>query len=101
MTKLRNANPADNETNRTSKFQTLFLAGFFLILIGVLVLIVAAVLYGSDSISAGALVFIGPIPIVVGAGSNAQWMILFAIILAVITIMVFLITRKEARTVGG
>jgi uncharacterized membrane protein len=39
--------------------------------------------------------FIGPIPIVLGAGPEAAWMVLLAIIIAVVSIMMFLIMHRE------
>ncbi len=85
---------ASEESSRLRKFLVLFIIGFFLIFIGIIILIVAVVLSG-DSVNFGALIFVGPFPIVVGAGPEATWMVLFAIIIAVLSIIMFLILRRE------
>lgn len=85
----------NKESNRPQKFLILFILGFFIIFVGIIILMVAALLYGEGSVNFGAIIFIGPIPIVVGAGPEATWMILFAIILAVISITMFLILRRK------
>jgi uncharacterized membrane protein len=77
-------------------FLMLFIIGFFIIFTGITILIVAAVLSGS-SVDFGAFIFIGPFPIVVGAGPEATWMVLFAIILAVLSVIMFLILRRETK----
>lgn len=86
-------------TEQSSIFQKLFLLfiiGFFLIFVGIIILMVAAVL-SDGSANFGAFIFIGPFPIVVGAGPEAPWMILFAIILAVLSIVLFLVLRRERK----
>jgi uncharacterized membrane protein len=83
------------------KSLTLFIIGFFIILIGITVLIVATVLHGGSSTNFGTVIFIGPFPIIIGAGPEATWMILFAIILAVLSIMMFLIVRRELKKTEG
>ena len=85
----------NNESNRPQKFLILFVIEFFIIFVGIIILMVAAVLYGNGSVNFGAIIFIGPVPIVVGAGPEATWMVLFAIILAVLSIIMFLIIRRE------
>lgn len=77
------------------KFFLLFIIGFFLIFVGIIILMVAAVL-SDGSANFGAFIFIGPFPIVMGAGPEAPWMI-FAIILAVLSIIMFLVLRRERK----
>ena len=78
------------------KFFLLFVTGFFLIFVGIIILTVATVL-SDGSANFGAFIFIGPFPIVVGAGPEALWMILFAIILAVLSVIMFLVLRRERK----
>lgn len=79
-------------------FLALFFIGFLTILLGVIILlIVAALSYGGGSVNLGALIFIGPFPIVVGAGPEATFMVLVAIILAVLSVIMFFIMRREAK----
>jgi uncharacterized membrane protein len=86
---------ANDENAMPQKFLILFIVGFFIILVGIIILMVTTILYGEDSANFGALIFIGPLPIVVGAGPEATWMFLFAIILAVLSIVTFLIMRRR------
>ena len=84
-----------DNSSKPQKFLILFLAGFFLTLIGIVILVFTTVFYGEGSPSFGAIIFIGPFPIVIGAGPEATWMILFAIILGILSIAMFLILRRE------
>jgi len=72
----------------------LFLAGFFLMFLGAIVLIVASALQGDTNVSMGSVVFIGPIPIVLGAGPHAFFAILLAVILTIAGFIVFFWLRK-------
>ncbi len=85
---------ANAEAGGLQKFLILFFIGFLIIFAGIIILIVGAVLYGSETVNFGAVIFIGPIPIVVGAGPEATWIILFSIILAVLSIIMFVIFRR-------
>ncbi len=75
--------------------------GFVLVFVGIMVILIAAVLYGGGSASAGAVIFIGPFPIVIGAGPDVTWIVLFSIILAVLSIVVFLVMNRRLRRFGG
>jgi uncharacterized membrane protein len=90
----KNSNHINNEPNRPQKFLMLLVIGFFIIFVGIIILMVVALFYGKGSVNFGAIIFIGPVPIVVGAGPEATWMVLFAIILAVLSIIMFLIIRR-------
>lgn len=90
----RGANGENGESAVPQRILMLFIAGFFIIFIGIIIFMVATILYGGGSVNFGAFIFIGPIPIVVGAGPEAAWMILFAIVLAVLSIIMFLIMRR-------
>jgi len=95
MTNNQDGTKCENDENTMShKFLVLFIVGFFLTLVGITILIVATMLYGEGSANFVALIFIGPIPIVVGAGPQAGLLILFAIILAILSIIMFLIMRR-------
>jgi uncharacterized membrane protein len=79
------------------RFLVLFFIGFFIILVGIIFLAVAA-LSSEGSMSFGGFVLIGPFPIVFGAGPEAPWLVLFAIILGVLSVVIFLIMwRKVGR----
>jgi uncharacterized membrane protein len=83
-----------NKSTRVSRVSVLFVLGFFIVLLGIVILAVATLSSGGSA-SYGGVIFIGPIPIVFGAGSQAAWLILFAIVLAALSIIVFLLTRKR------
>jgi uncharacterized membrane protein len=57
--------------------------------------VLTAVFCNEGSISFGIIIFIGPFPMVVGAGPEATWMILLATILSILSIVIFLILRRE------
>jgi len=73
----------------------LFLIGLFLMFAGVIVLVVSALLGGDGTVSGGAIIFVGPIPIVLGAGPHAFLAIVVAAVLTVIGFIVFLWMRRR------
>ncbi len=77
-------------------FLVLFFIGFFIILAGIIFLVIAA-LSSEGSTSFGGFVLIGPFPIVFGGGPGAPWLVLFAIILGVLSLIMFLIMRKSSK----
>lgn len=83
-----------NKSTRVSIVSVLFMLGLFIVLLGIVILAVATLASGGSA-SYGGVMFIGPIPIVFGAGPQATWLILFAIVLAALVIIVFLLTRKR------
>ena len=93
-------NLAESAPQASRRLFLLFVLGFFVIVAGIVVVVVAAMLSSSGSASFGGIIFIGPIPIVFGAGPSAQWLVLFAILLAVLSIVMFLITRRRSDKEG-
>jgi len=75
-------------------FMKVFLAGFILIFIGMLILMIAG-LMGGISQSFGLVVFVGPIPIILGSGKYSLLAILLALILTVLGIIMFIFLRKQ------
>jgi len=86
---------AHDKSGRPQKFLILLILGFFIISLGIIILMIATILYGDGSANFGGVIFIWFIPIVFGAGPEATWMIIFAIIFAVLSIIIFLILRRE------
>jgi uncharacterized membrane protein len=84
-------------TTVSNRFFLLLILGFVLVFVGIAVILVATVLYGSGSASVGAVIFIGPIPIVIGAGPETTVIILFSIIIAVLSIVVLLVMNRKIR----
>ncbi|MBE3116797.1 DUF131 domain-containing protein [Candidatus Bathyarchaeota archaeon] len=80
----------------SSRLFNVLVAGFLLVFVGIIVLVVASVLNGGSA-SGGGVVFIGPIPIVFGAGPDANWLILISIIVAVVSLLLFFLYRRSGR----
>jgi len=102
---LRNIDEENRETvgkglALSYKFFLLLFLGFILIVVGMVVILVASVFYGGGSVSGGAVIFIGPFPIVIGAGPDVTWVVFFSIILAVLSIVVLLVINKKMRWFG-
>jgi uncharacterized membrane protein len=75
--------------------------GFVLVFVGITVVLAAAMLYGGGSANFGAVIFIGPFPIVIGAGPEATLMVLFGIILAVLSVIMLLVMSRRIKESGG
>jgi uncharacterized membrane protein len=64
-------------------------------LIGIIILAVGAAL-GNGSASVGGVIFIGPFPIVFGAGPDAAWLIVISMVLAVVSVILFVLFRRRS-----
>ena len=73
----------------------LLLAGFFLMFAGIVVLLASALFGGEADVSGGAIIFVGPVPIILGAGPDAFLAIILAAVLTVIGFIVFFWMRKQ------
>ena len=80
----------------SSSLFLLLILGFVLVVVGMAVILVAAVL-GGGSASGGVVIFIGPFPIVIGAGPDVSWIVLFSVILAVLSVVMFLVLNRKVR----
>ncbi|MGB9741519.1 MAG: TIGR00304 family membrane protein [Candidatus Bathyarchaeia archaeon] len=85
------------ESGAFRKFLMLFIVGFLMIFVGVIISMVTAAFYGEGTASFGGIIFIGPIPIVFGAGPEALLMVIISVILAVLSIIIFLLLRRELK----
>jgi uncharacterized membrane protein len=70
--------------------------GIALVFIGIAVLVVASVFLGGSG-SVGGVVLVGPIPIVFGAGPDADWLISVSVILTVVSIVLFLVLNTRVK----
>jgi uncharacterized membrane protein len=84
-----------------NRFFLFLILGFILVFVGIIVVSVAVVLYGGGSANFGGVIFIGPFPIVIGAGPDAALMILLGIILAVLSVIMFLVMSRKIKGSGG
>jgi uncharacterized membrane protein len=85
----------------SSRLFLFLILGFSLVVVGIIVILISTVLYGGGSASAGAVIFIGPFPIVIGAGPDVTWIVLFSIILVVLSVVVFLVMNRKISKFGG
>jgi len=74
-------------------FIKIFLIGFLLAFLGMIILMVAGLMEGVSQ-SPGLIVFIGPIPIMLGVGKPSLLAIFLAILLTIIGIVLFFIFRR-------
>ena len=103
---LRSADEENRETVEegitvSSRFLLLLILGFPIVIVGIILILIAAVLYGGGSANAGAVIFIGPFPIVIGAGPDVTWIVLFSMILAVLSVVMFLVMNRKIRRFEG
>ena len=89
--------PEEEGITVSSRLARIMIAGFALIFIGVIILVLALVQNGSGSV--GGVVFIGPIPIVFGAGPDANWLIIIGIIIAVVMIAGLFVFSKRSKRI--
>ena len=90
-------NEDENEDEGITVSSRLFgflILGIALVFVGIAVLAVSSLVLGGSG-SVGVVIFIGPFPIVFGAGPNADWLILIGIILAVLSIVLFLVMNRR------
>jgi uncharacterized membrane protein len=85
----------DRGIEMPSRFFSLLILGLVLVFIGIVVLVVVSVVFGSSG-SVGGVILIGPVPIVFGSGLDAAWLILIGVILTVLSIVLFLVMNRRA-----
>jgi uncharacterized membrane protein len=78
----------------SSRLFGLLILGIVLVFVGIVVLFVVSLVFSSSS-SVGVVVFIGPFPIVFGSGPNAGLLIIIGIILAALSVVLFLLMNKR------
>jgi uncharacterized membrane protein len=71
-----------------------FFASFAMIFLGVILMAIASFTSTQGTASGGAVILIGPIPIVLGSGPESTWLILAAAIITVVSLVAFLLRRK-------
>ncbi len=80
---------------------SLIAAGVILVFVGATLILASAVVGGASSVgSSGVVIFIGPIPIVFGAGPDAGMLILAGAILAAVCVVLFLLWRRGLAAAG-
>jgi uncharacterized membrane protein len=74
----------------------LFLVGFFLIFTGVVFMMASSFVSG-DNVSTGVIIIVGPIPIVVGTGPHAFFVVFLAVVLTVFCLILFFFTKHQEK----
>lgn len=70
-------------------------ASFAMVFIGMILMMIASFTQGRGSTSGGAIILVGPIPIILGSGPESTWMTLLAAAITVIALVAFLLTRRK------
>jgi uncharacterized membrane protein len=91
---------AEEEGGVSSRFFFFLVLGLILVFVGVSVIVVAAFLSGGGSGSFGGAIFIGPFPIVFGVGSDASWVIIISVVLAILSVILFIVMNRRTKTSG-
>jgi uncharacterized membrane protein len=73
----------------------IFLASFALVFIGMVVMMIASFTQGHGTTSGGAVILIGPIPIVLGNGPESAWLIALAAVITAIALVASLLARRK------
>ena len=95
-------NHLKRETSALESFQwstpfKLFVLGFILMFVGIIIMMIATVLFGTSA-GAGAIIWIFPLPpIGFVTGPYAFWVILLGVALTVLGLILFIALRKRAR----
>jgi uncharacterized membrane protein len=102
---MRSAGEESEETveagmNLSNLFFLLLITGFVLIFVGIAVILIAIVFCNASSASVGVVIFIGPFPIVIGTGPDIALIVLFSIIIAVLSIVAFLVLKRRIARFG-
>ncbi len=75
----------------------LLFLGLAIVIVGIIIITVASVLGGGAG-SVGGVIFIGPFPIVFGAGPDAIWLIIVSITVAVLMIVLLFVMRRRGKS---
>lgn len=94
MTCGRFSEHTNEELGILKRYIILLILGFLTIFSGFVILMIAAA-FSDGSTNSGAFILIWPFPIILVAGSEAPWTILLAAILTILSIMMFLVFRRE------
>jgi uncharacterized membrane protein len=83
----------------SSRLFGMLVLGIVLVFVGIAVLAIASTMLGGQT-STGVVIFIGPIPIVFGSGPGSGWLILIGIILAVVSVLFFVMMNRRVGRFG-
>jgi uncharacterized membrane protein len=84
----------DEGSKVPSKLLALLGVGFAIVMIGIIIVAIGAVLRGGSG-SVSGVIFIGPFPIVFGAEPDSEWLIAISIVLAIASVVLFVLLRRR------
>jgi uncharacterized membrane protein len=90
LDKIPSVNPVGGAAYQRNWLSRVMVTGFFIVFVGIVLMVAAALLSGSGGVSGGAVVFIGPIPIILGSGAFSTPLVVLAIVLTVIGLIFYL-----------
>jgi uncharacterized membrane protein len=90
--------PQPQEAATSSLAVKLFLFGFVLMFAGAIILLFSALSGEEGAVSGGVIIFVGPIPIILGAGPYASLAIVLAAVLTIIGFILFFWMRRRVRS---
>lgn len=70
----------------------LYLLGVTIAVVGVVLIFVGSI--GRGDVSAGGVIFIGPVPIVFGSGPDAGQLALISVVIGAAMVILFLLSRR-------
>jgi uncharacterized membrane protein len=79
-------------------FSWIFLASFAMIFIGMVIMMIASFTQSHGTSSGGAVILVGPIPIILGSGPESSWLILLAAVITVIALVASLLARRKMHS---
>lgn len=85
----------EQELRIQRKLLPILIVGFVTMTAGLILVAVATVFIQSGETSFAGIIFIGPFPIIFGAGPGAQWLILVLMTLAVLMLIMLIILRRK------
>ena len=91
-------NEESPENEVSGRILAVLFVGFAVIIVGVVLVVLASLLGGSGSV--GGVVFIGPFPLVFGAGPDAAWLIVISLVVAVLMFVLFFVWRRKSWRVS-
>lgn len=99
ITKIeQNKTEADNNSADSGISRILLITGIIVIFSGLLIMTAASVSTNrQNSISGGAIIFIGPFPIIIGLDLAFPWLILAGILLGIISLVTFIMLKRKAN----
>jgi len=76
----------------------MFLIGFLIISIGTM-LIILAILLSGENVSSGVIIFIGPIPIIFGSGTQTLPILILALVITVLMVLLSIYLYRKRRII--